>query len=125
MGEWVSILLNSDAFSEEERRLLLTLARTNKIEPYCILALKTQFSRYLHPKSVDNTETFDTILHKLANIEDYLAKGVVTTSNPIATVDEPVISKITPVIEIPSMQDDSKPRKSNSKLNKLKKLRGG
>lgn len=125
MGEWISILLNSDAFSEEEQKLLLTLAKTDKIEPYCILALKTQFSRYLHPKSVEKNEPYDTILDKLANIEDYLAKGVIPVQKQEERIIEPVITPVIPITEVQELKQNTQPKKSNAKLNKLKKLRGG
>ena len=126
MGEWISVILETGAFSEEERQLLLTLARTEKLENYCILALKTQFSRYLNPKKDENKdEPYDTIISKLSNIEDYLAKGVVPVKAIEQKEEEPVITEITPIVEIQESTNDNRPKKTNAKLSKLKKLRGG
>lgn len=126
MGEWVNISVDIDDFSEEEQRLLLALLKSAKLEPYCILALKTAFSRYLNPEPEQPDVDLNTIMNKLDTIEERLKEGVVAVNSASTVIAEQ--SSIQPVAEITEpveIVQETTSKKSNAKLNKLKKLRGG
>lgn len=121
----VNIELELNAFSDEEKRLLLSLYKANNLKSYCTLALKYQFNRYLHSDK-QKSNHYDLILSKLDKIEDYLANRTVTLDRAKDIKEDEIVPNISPILEVQSTtKTQVSKQNSNTKFNKLKKLRGG